>query len=681
MLLSDDKLLLQWKKNKSTSAAGLSTQYRLAREAHQFNAGDDMAYQASVMDKGRKKMVIFNKIKPFIDAVSGFMIQLRREPEYFATIQDNQKQEAYSTLVNGVSKWARDNANLPHIESKQDKEMLIAGYGAVETNIMYMSNPDGEVQGELIEYDDIGWDPLARETNVLDSRWVFRRKKYTLDEALQRFPGSKPTDFEGVTEETSGAYEYNPSDGIYTKIASGAGSTEHLVEIYYYQYWTLDTYYRLANPLAKLPPDLSQKLVMLLQAILKKRIDDENDDDYIDNVFEFDPMAETLVMGGQLKKDVVTFFETIGLNVEVQEHLKKCYYTAVITGKKVLQHFKSPHQKGFTIKFKTMDYDKHVNAWYGMVRQLIEPSKYANKSLTEMLYVIASNSKGGVMYEVSAVEDPELFEQQYATTNSAIQVADGALGRGAIMPKAQAKLPDGYADIYEISDAALKQVSGVNPEFLGSSENKQVSALLESQRINQVVSTLAGPFDAIALYQKEHARLMLTYIRMLVENAPGRIIRIVDETGTPNYVQLTEDKLASEYDVDIGESPTSATQKTETFNLLVEMAKEVSQQGINIWPIVIEEAPFKQKTKAKLIQAMTPQPNPQDQMMKQQMQQIALMGHKAKVAKDVAETGRTNQLAQKDHADTAKVLVEAQQTSIENHLMKHHAVDKLNVSV
>lgn len=681
MLLSDEKLLLQWRKHKSTSASGLSTQYRLAREAHQFNAGDDMAYQASVMDKGRKKMVIFNKIKPFIDAVSGFMIQLRREPEYFATIQDNQQQEAYSNLMNGVSKWARETANLSHIESKQDKEMLITGYGAVDTNIIYEMNPDGEIEGELIEYDDVAWDPQARKTNLLDSRWTFRRRKFTLDEALQRFKGTSPTDFEGITEETSGAYEYNPSDGIYTKIASGAGSNEHLVEVYYYQYFSLETYYRMPNPLKKMSPDLAQRLVTYLQAIIQKRLDTDADESYIDDVFEFDPMAETLVMTGQLKKDVVAFFEKIGFSVEVQEHLKKCFYTAMITGKKVLQHFKSPHQRGFTIKFKTADYDKHVNAWYGMVRQLIEPAKYANKSLTEMLYVIASNSKGGVMYEVNAVEDPELFEQQYATTNSAIQVADGALSGSKIQPKAQAKLPDGYSDIYEISNSALKEVSGINPEFLGSSENKQVSALLESQRINQVVSTLAGPFDAIALYQKEHARLNLTFIRMLVENAPGRIIRIVDETGTPNYVQLTEDKFAPEYDADIGEAPTSATQKSETFNLLVEMAKEVAQQGVNIWPIVIEESPFKQKTKAKLIQALTPQQDPAAQQMKQQMQQIALAAQKAKVAKEVATTGRTNQLAQKDHADTVKTLVEANQTQLENHLMKHHAIDKLNVVI
>ena len=61
-----------------------------------------------------------------------------------------------------------------------------------------------------------------------------------------------------------------------------------------------------------------------------------------------------------------------------------------------------------------------------MVASLKEPARYANKALTEMLYVIASNSKGGVMYEEDAVEDPAKFEQQWATTKAAISVNPGA---------------------------------------------------------------------------------------------------------------------------------------------------------------------------------------------------------------------------------------------------------------
>ena len=159
-----------------------------------------------------------------------------------------------------------------------------------------------------------------------------------------------------------------------------------------------------------------------------------------------------------------------------------------------------------------------------MVDSLREPSKYMNKSLTEMLYVIASNSKGGVLYEKGAVRNAARFEQQYASTKSAIEVEDGALSGGKLQPKAQAALPTGYENIYNISNQSLAEVTGINREFLGMSEAKQVSALLESQRINQVISTLAGPFDSITLYAKEHARLMLTWLKR-IKIGPGELQR------------------------------------------------------------------------------------------------------------------------------------------------------------
>lgn len=685
-LISNTELMTQWRKHKRATASGLSTQYRLAKEAHQFNAGDDMAYQASIMDKGRKKMVIFNKIKPFIDSISGFMIQLRREPEYNATIQDDAQEQQYSNLLTGISTWARRKANLPQLETQQDKEMLICGYGAIDTNILYESDPDGRIEGELMEYNDVGWDPQARRTNLLDSRWVYRRRKYSMQEALKRFKGSQPTDFAGAYDGENKAYEYNPNDGIYTKIASGLPDESQLVEIYYYQYWTLETYWRAPNPLHKLGnPYIANQLLEMLQEVIKARGEEEESYEYIDDIFDFDPMAETLVMTGPIKSDVKAFFARFDIELEVQEYLKKCYYTAVMSDLKVFEHFKSPDQQGFTIKFKTGDYDKLLNSWYGLVRQLIEPAKYANKALTEMLYVIASNSKGGVMYERSAVEDPALFEQQYATTNAAIQVADGALERGAIQPKATAALPNGYESIYQMANSSLTEVSGINKEFLGSSENKQVSALFEEQRIKQVITTLANFFDSIGLYQIEHARLMITYIRMLAQNAPGRLVRILQPDGTPNLISLTEDKFAPEYDVDITEAPTSASQKEKTVETLIEFADKLGPAASNIYPIIIDYLPLKNTEKTKLKQAL--QPNQQSMAEQSAMKQLAFQGQEAKIKKDMADANlRMVDAAYKqasiprEHAETVRTAMQAEQTYIENHLLSTHGRKEIEIN-
>lgn len=685
-LKNDRELLEQWNKHKNISESALDEQHTEARNNYAFHAGDAMAYTATVTDKARRSMVIFNKVKPYIDAVVGFMVQLRRKPQYQARMFDNQQQQELSTYLNGVSDYARENANMDQIESHQDRDMLIAGYGAVDVNILYEENPDGEIKGENIQFNDVFWDPQARESNLLDSRWVYRRKKFNRDEAVKRFPGTQPDDFESYKgDETS--YTYNPDGGLYDKIAFGYGSTEEdLVQVYYYQYWELETYYRARNPLFELEdPFLVNQLAQVME-LMRMRREEEASPEMVEDYFEFDPFAEYLVMTPSIRKDMQAVFERFGLaDIEYQRHLKKEYYTAIITSDNILMKFRSPDQQGFTIKFKTGDYDYENKRWFGMVDALKEPSRYANKSLTEMLYVIASNSKGGVMYEESSVEDFARFEQQWATTKAAIRVNDGALQKGSIQPKAQASLPSGYENIFTISNDAMGEVTGINKEFLGNAQSSQVSALLESQRINQVVSTLGCYFDAITLYQKERARQNITFLRILAENSEGRLIKIIGEDGAARFEVLASDKLAEEYDVDIGEAPTSATQKQETLNTMLTMADRVaSLTGQSIYPVVVPYLNIKQADKQKLLDMLQPEPTPEQIQQQQALQELQFEGQAARVAKDqgdavlrqaqaaktAAEIPKTEADTDKARADVLRTLAEGEQKNLENDKIK-----------
>ncbi|CAB4214499.1 hypothetical protein UFOVP1454_45 [uncultured Caudovirales phage] len=700
-ILSDKLLLKQWENHKEISDAPLSNQHDEARNDHAFHAGDKMAYVASVNDKSSKSkssksMVVFNKVKPYIDAVTGFMVQLRRKPEYLARITDNQQQQELSSYLNALSDYARAIANLDQLETRQDREMLITGYGAIDTNVVYERNPDGEVRAENVEFDDIFWDPQAREPNLLDARWVHRRKKFSKEEAERRYPAVKPEDFEGY-KEGEGSYDYNPQGGLYDKISIGSGEKEEdLVEIYCYQWWELQTYYRSKNPLFEIDdPYVADQLGRLMELMRSKR-EATVDKDVVEDYFEFDPFAEYLVMTPQIRTDMEAAFKRFNIDVEYQEYQKRVYYTAMITGDTILAKYKSPDQRGFTIKFKTGDYDYENQRWFGMVAALKQPARYANKALTEMLYVIASNSKGGVMYEESAVENPAKFEQQWATTKAAIQVNDGALAGGKIQPKAQASLPNGYENIYTISTQSLGEVTGINKEFLGNSNNTQVSGLLESQRINQVVSTLACYFDSIASYQKEHAQLMITYIRILAENSEGRLVKIIGADGAVKFDVITSKKLADEYDVDISESPTTATQRQETTQMMITMADKLAALGMNIYPVAVQYLPIKQADKQKLLEILTPAaPDPQAQAQKQAMDQLAMDAQAAQIAwtkgetiykhaqiaKIVAEEPQVKAATDKTRAETLKILADGEQKHIENDVIKASPMQNVNISI
>lgn len=703
-LKSDKKLLEQWKKQRKISEGDLYEQHAEAANDHAFFAGDKMAYTATVTDKSSRFSVVFNKVKPYIDAVSGFMVQLRRKPQYLARIFDNAQQQELSEYLNSLSNYARENANIDQLESKQDKEMLITGYGAIDTNVVYEINPDGEVQAENVEYDDIWWDPQSREPNLLDSRWVFRRKKFDRDEATKRFRGTSEEDFETYKGSQTN-FEYNPSGGLYDKIAIGEGQHEEdLVQVYYYQYWQLETYYRARNPIFEIDdPFLVSQLSQIMQVMREKRVE-EGAKNEVEDYFEFDPLAEYLVMTPSIKSDMQTAFKAFGiLDVEYQEHQKRVYYTAIITGEHILMKFRSPDQQGFTIKFKTGDYDHENERWFGMVASLKEPARYANKSLTEILYVIASNSKGGVMYEESAVEDPARFEQQWATTRSAIKLNDGAISGNRIAPKAQSSLPSGYENIYAVSNDSLGEVTGISKEFLGNSQASQVSGLLEQQRINQTKSTLASYFDSITLYQKEHARLMITLLRILADNSEGRLIKVVGRDGSIRFQELLNERFAEEYDVDIEEAPSSPAQREQLTGTMIQLADKLALMGQNIYPIVVQYLPIKAADKQKLVEALTPKPPTPEQTQQQQAtQQLLLQGQMANIQKDkndallkqaqaqkiglesdktAAETDKTLAETDNTRADTLKTLAEGEQKSIENDVIKQQSINNIDLVI
>lgn len=679
-MVSKSQALEQFKEHHSITESGLDLQYELAELNHNFYSGNEMAYRVSVTDLKSRKIVVFNRIKPFVNSITGFMIKLRRKPDYQARQRDGQLQKQYTEHLNSFSDYLRSDANLPQIESRQDKEMLITGVGAVDTSVTYLKNPFGEVAGEALRFDRVGWDPEARATNLLDSRWAYRKKIMNRDDAVDLL-SADPEDFEDAESPLTTKSTKNRS-----YIASGKSQKdEDLVQIFYYQWWQFEKYYRIDNPIYEESIDIltRRELLTAMQQIKEDITQDQEDADpkVVEDLFEFDPEARELVVTTKTRGVLNEIFDTFGVKQEEVRHKRKVYYTALISKENVFRVFKAPDQNGFTIKFKTGDYDEVRGVWHGMVDQLREPSRYANKALTEILYVIASNSKGGVMYEEDAVRDTKRFETQWATTDAAIRVNAGALSGNKIKPKVQSALPSGYENVLAVAKAAMFETSGVNPEFLGSSENRQVSALLEAQRIEQVVSTLATYFDSISLYQKEHGRLMLTNMRVLFENNPDLIFKALNQKGQAIFDQLDEGALLSEYLIDVQEVPSTPVQKAENLRVMVDIAdKMLLSGGPNLYPLLIDDLPIPQSQKEKMRTIMDPELTPEQQQQKQKQQQLIerktnldlaeqetdISKKQIDITKVEADIANTNAGTSKTGAETVKTIEEAEQTDLEN---------------
>lgn len=697
-MLNDKDLIEQFQDHLAASKSGCKAQWKHIKDCRGFYSGDYMNYQTEwAWGRGssrRVKEVSFNRVKPYVNSMVGFMAQMRRNPDYQAVIDDKEDQTAYTEYLNGFSDYVRENTHAKHHETRQDKDLLIGGIGVTDTAITTKMGqptrlPHGEIIEERVDPLECGYDPSSVSANLLDSKWVYRAKDYYVEEAEELF-NAEEDDFDVANQDDAMVYEFDPYGGIQDKIGyDWVDYKKKKVRVYFYQWYEVERFYRIENPLLKVSdPQIFNSLYQALSAI-------ENEED----IFRFNPDDEILIVSKQNRKQVKDILEFFDIPFDAITDKRAVYYTAIISGTKVFQKYKSISQEGFTLKFKTGDYDDINKIWTGIVASMRDPQRYYNKSLTELMLIIANNARGGVIYEEDAVDNVAEFEASWARFNAATRVNSGALSGGKVQPKAQPHMNTGYEGILEVSGQNFGLVTGIDESFFGVISGGNETAMLQRQRIKQAMTTMACYFDAADLYLKEQARLMLSFMRLLAENSRGQMFRVFDPDGNVVFEQINSEFFVDEYMVSVGELPETPVQKEYYTQTLIGMAQSMQTIGdpryVQMYAAAVKYMPIPERDKRNIIEILLGE----QQMSQEQVQQIIeplqqqiemLQGQDAQIlrARQVAETEKTVAQTQETMQKTAKTRVEIDETledvekkSIENDIMASRDYSEVNVNI
>ncbi|MEK9768615.1 MAG: hypothetical protein VW683_06805 [Betaproteobacteria bacterium] len=662
----------------------MKKQHKRAMESYALFAGADAAYQSG---GATRDMVVVNKVKGYVDAVHGFMLQNRRRAKYLATIEDSEEQQIYSGFLNDFRKDIRDNANSDQIESLQNKGMLIAGYGAIETGLVFgddgaTRDPNGEYIQDAVPYDKVFWDRSAVSPNLLDARYIWRDKTYNMREALDRFKGSDQSDFTTIDNQ-EGAYQYAPLGGTYDRQAENTDPYSSDVVVHNYQWWEREKYYRAINPvfdLMQANPELAMNAMQGMQ-IVKQQMIARTEKAEQPDMFTFNPEAPILVMNQKIYSKLKPLFVNAGIQLEEDEGYRKCFYTSLMSDTVIFDKFKNLDQQGFSIKFKTADYD-HINeCWFGMLDVMKTPLLYSNKVLTELLRIISSNSKGGIIYEKGVTDNPMKLEQSWANPSASVEVNEGKMDR--IKPKTEPYTPTGYDRLLPIFDSYIELTSPVDKNFLGSSENRQETAALQRQRIKQVTSVLAAYFDSITLYDKEQARMDMTYMRELAEINPSRAFRTTNDDGAIEIMRADPSYFVDEYDIEIDEAPTSATEQEEKAQVALSLAQQAAMIGKDLYPQAIKMLPyFTQQEKQEWIEAMSPKElSPEEQQAQAEQRQLALVQAQLQLEKMRSEVSNKDADTLVKETSAEKNQAETDKTVLETELAASQPINDFNVNL
>ncbi len=573
-----------------------------AKEDFGFVAGDQWSKRdRAYMDEQGRVPITFNRTLAIIKAVCGLEINSRHETVYLPRGTDA-GQVKVNEILSAASQWMADGSDAEDEQSSAFQDAVICGMGWTEARIDYDVEPDGMYVEDKVDPLEMYVDKSARKKNYADARHMFRVRKMSLSDAKDMFPDEDETALDapwaiGGDE----SKEPKPIEQRRRKLDPAEGpDLSDEVHIVHAQWFEKVAYYRVSNP-------------MNPQAV--EEVSEE----------DFEALQEAAAAQGMQLKSV--------------KQMKRVYKQAFLGSKILGGVMEGPAGDRFSWNCITGELDRNKGTFYGLVRVMKDPQRWANKWLSQTLHILNTTAKGGIIAEDDAFRDQRAAQDTYAQPDAITWAAKGAIQKGKIMQKPGVGLPAGYTNLLEFAISSIRDASGVNLELLGMRDANQ-PGILEAQRKQAGMTILATLFDSLRRFRKMVGRVRLHYIQNYLSD--GRLIRIANDDGTTEMVPLIRDNTLGQYEVIVEDAPTSPNSKEQTWATIQQVLpafKELLTPEAVI--TVLEYSPLPSKL-VDAFKEMASRPNPEAETAKQ----IAQAVEQIKMERDKAATNKDNATAE-----------------------------------
>lgn len=612
-----------------------------AREDYEFVAGRQ--YSDSELDALKKKkrpVVAFNRIQPVIDSVHGQEIGNRREVRYIPREMGDAKK---NELLSGAAMWFRDQAHAETYESDSFWDTIVCGLGWTETRIDYEERPDGKPAVDRLDVFEMYYDFNAKARNLADARRVERVRRIPLSEAREMFPGYDRSQLDATWTTVTDSADLNR---VANTDEGSDNSGDGLVTVVHMQWIEREGYYMAFDPIEGVEKEFSTAEFEARKKELKGLVSaidptTQQEATFTAQEFEIANSRMTALLGVGMQ----------GRPVEMEGvRMRRKVRKQAFLGNIVLAYGPAPCPTKFSFQAITGKRDRNTNTWYGLVRSMKDPQRWANKWLSQTMHIMNSNAKGGLLAEKGAFENQRDAEASWADPSAITWVKNGALSGQSptIREKAPAQFPAGFMQLTEFAISSIRDTSGVSVEMLGLREAGQ-AASLEMQRKQAGMTILQPFFDALKFYRELQGEVMLYYIQN--DLSDGRLIRI---TGDENeqYVPLIK-QASGEYDIIVDDAPTSPNMKEAAWAIMMQLLPAFgSVMPPEMLMTMLEYSPLPSTIVDKLKKQA-------EEMQAQQQEQQAKAAAAAE-AQQAANTAKTQSETVKNQATAQKSVTDAE---------------------
>ena len=575
------------------------------------------------LEEERRIPVVINRVARTVNAIIGTQVNNRQETRFIPReLGDVQKNE----ILTAAAEWVRDGCEAEDEETDAFEDCTTCGMGWTITRMDYDYDQEGQTVIDRLDPMEMFWDPAARKRNLSDMRWCIHVREYGKDEFEDKWPDADmdlaSAPWEELEGETSVRTHVYPQDAYKEQQGPSGREKGKAIKVAHFQWSVREPIYRVGKEAEELNEKQFKKI--------KDKLDAEN----------------------------IQYLKQSGLR----------WKQAFIAGRALLEDVADcPYPKGSTFKAITYKRDRNKNTWYGVVAAMMDPQKYGNKFLSLIMDIITKNSKGGVMMERDAVDDPKELEAKWARPDGIVLLNPGALSGNKVMPKPMTNLPAGLDRLVSYFLDSVHEVTGINLELLGMA-NREQAGVLENQRKQAGITIIAPLFDGLRRYRKEQGRVLLHFIQSYLSD--GRLIRITG-AGNEKFVPLVRQSDTAKFDVIVDEAPTSPNVKERTFAALAELMPALAKLGIPIPPEVLDYTPLPSSLISKWKELLQNAPSANPEQMKQMQDQMMKLGQENAQLKDKRqESAMTMQMNQQEVAAKMALEREQMQAKIEIERMK-----------
>ncbi len=611
----EDGDVISWVSDRQKKAdQALNDWYELART--DFNFAENKQWDdadIAKLENEKRIAVTFNRVATTVNSIKGQEICNRQEVKFLARrIGPISGAEPMTDAV----KWVRDQCNAEDEDSDAFGDMVTCGMGWTVSRMNYEEDTEGK--GEVRRKDPLlmRWDPAARQKNLADRRWNQCDYWMSKEAIEERWPDA---DLEALTVLEDSEDRETPHDATEAwKYKNNSGKDR-----YKDQWRVIHHVEKFTRPAHKVLDPTTGKVQLYSSAEFK------------------DLKKKTALIPGYPP------LKSVQVN-------RRVFWESWTVGAVVLEAGEAQIQADFQYQCMTCYRERETGYWFGVVRLMLDPQRYANRMASLMMSILSTGAKGGFLFETGAFANTKKAKQDWARHDGAVEVNSGYLDK--VIPKPQAQMPPGAAEMMQFAIASIRDATGVNLELLGA-QSKEQPGVVEDMRTKAGLTILAPVFDAMRLYRKRQAMVLAEFVRKFLSD--GRLIRVIGEMGQ-QFIPLLRDEGTVEYDVVVDESPASRDVKERTWSVLSQIVPEFMQAGIPIPPTVVDYAPIPESLamdfKKAIAQKAQQPPQPHPEVMKAQAQaqaqtQIAQVKAQAQAA---AEQARVQADVQIEH-DKAQV--------------------------